>query len=53
VALLCLALAGLLAGHAPTRAGWLRSAVEAFRHLRGLSIHAETADHGTVRIRFL
>ena len=51
--LVCLGIARLLDRDRPAEAAKLRTAMQAFRELRGLTIDVDTADHKQVRIRFV
>ncbi len=51
--LACLGLARLLDRDRPAEAAKLRTAMQAFRELRGLTIDIDTADHKQVRIWFV
>ena len=51
--LVCLAIARLLDRDRPAEAAKLRTAMQAFRELRDLTIDVDTADHKQVRIRFV
>ncbi len=51
--LVCLGLARLLDRVQPVAAAKLRTAMQAFRELRGLTIDVDTADHEQVRIWFV
>jgi len=51
--LVCLGFARLLDRDRPAEAAKLRTAMQAFRELRGLAIDVDTADHKQVRIRFV
>ncbi len=52
-ALVCLGIARLLDRNRPAEAAKLRTAMQAFRELRGLTIDVDTADHRQVRIWFV
>ncbi|NIO28590.1 MAG: hypothetical protein GTO29_08555 [Candidatus Latescibacteria bacterium] len=49
----CLGIARLLGRDRPVEAAKLRTAMQVFRELRGLTIDTDTADHKRVRIRFV
>ena len=49
----CLGIARLLDRDRPVEAEKLRTAMQVFRELRGLSIDVDTADHEQVRIWFV
>ncbi len=51
--LLCQGIARLLDRDRPAQAAKLRTAMQAFRELRGLTIDVDTADHKQVRIRIV
>jgi hypothetical protein len=51
--LVCLGLGRLLDRDRPAEAATLRTAIQAFRELRGLNIDVDTADHRQVRIWFV
>ncbi len=51
--LVCLGIARLLDRDRPAEAAKLRTAMQAFRELRGLIIDADTANHKQVRIWFV
>ncbi len=51
--LVCLGIARLLDRDRPAEAAKLRTAMQAFRELRGLTIDMDTADHRQVRIWFV
>ena len=50
--LVCLGTARILDRDRPAEAAKLRTAMQAFRELRGLTIDVDTADHKQVRIWF-
>lgn len=49
----CLGIARLLDIDRPAKAAKLRTALQVFRELRGLTIDVDTADRTQVRIRFI
>ncbi len=49
----CLGIARLLDRNRPAEAAKLRTAMQVFRELRGLTIDVDTADHKQVRIWFI
>ena len=51
--LVCLGIARLLDSGRPAGAAKLRTAMQAFREARGLTIDVDTADHKQVRIRIV
>ena len=51
--LACLGIAKLLERERPVEAEKLRTAMQVFRELRGLTIDVDTADHKQVRIWFV
>jgi hypothetical protein len=51
--LICLGLARLLDHDRPGEAAKLRTAMQVFRELRGLTIDVDTSDRRQVRIRFV
>ncbi len=51
--LVCQGIARLLEGERPAEAAKLRTAMQAFRELRGLTIDVDIADHKQVQIWFV